>query len=186
MRREYGKSAFLTRGGGLIAGVISCILVASCAAPAGLPRDTPPAAPVGASAHTTYSFGPASNLIRSDGKVIGSARTSPWPQSVALGIVANGMTPGAYRLYLHAAGRCDPPDFSSSGPAQVGEYGRLAPPDLGTVTVAPDGRIYMTKLAYGMKLRPSDQGDLPVLLDLDGASLVVQADNRRVACAVLR
>lgn len=135
---------------------------------------------------SAYTFGPGSSLIRFDGQPIGSIRTAPWAESVALGIVANGVTAGTYRLLLHGVGRCDTPDFSTAGTAQVGQAGRLAPPDLGSVSVGPDGKIYMTKLAYGMKLRASDPGDLPALLDADGAALVIHANERRIACAVLR
>jgi Cu-Zn family superoxide dismutase len=103
-----------------------------------------------------------------------------------LGIVASGVPSGVHRIYLHAVGRCEPPDFNSAGAASVGQPGQLAPPDLGRVAVGADGRIYMTTLAEGMKLRPSDLGSLPALLDADGASLVIHAGNQRIACAELR
>lgn len=125
--------------------------------------------------------------MRSDGAIIGQVRTTAWPESVALGIVAQGVPPGVYRMYLHAIGRCGPPDFNSAGVAAVGQQGLAAPPDLGVVTVGADGRIYLTTLAEGMKLRPSDPGEkLPALLDSDGASLVLHSNGARVACAVLK
>lgn len=118
--------------------------------------------------------------------VVGSVRAAPWPRSVALGAVASGIPPGSYRVYLHAVGRCDPPEFGSAGPAQVGDHGHLAPPDLGPITVGADGRIYVTKLAEGMKLRRNGAGDLPILLDADGAALIIHAGSTRIACAVLK
>jgi hypothetical protein len=69
---------------------------------------------------------------------------------------------------------------------QVGSDDQLAPPDLGTIAVGNDQKIYVTKLAYGMKRRTVDQGALPVLLDGDGAALIIQAGDQPIACAVLR
>ena len=170
----------------LFATFAAAIPMASCIATRETPPQTTSTTGSVPSSAAPYSFGPGANLIRSDGAKIGQVRTASGPQSVAVGIVANGVPSGVHRIYFHAVGRCEPPAFTSAGAAAVGQSGQLAPPDLGRVTVDADGRIYMTTLAEGMKLRPSDPGSLPALLDADGASLVIHAGNRRIACAELR
>lgn len=162
------------------------LMASSCAASGPAPIHVAPRDMAAPSSTAPYEFGTASQLILSNGMVVGSVRAAPWTRSVALGTVARGIPPGSYKMYLHAVGRCDLPDFGSSGPAQVGIEGRMAPADLGPIVVGTDGRIYMTKLAEGMKLRPSDAGDLPILLDSDGAAAIIHAGTTRVACAVLK
>ena len=166
--------------------LLLCLMAASCATSGRAPISTARGAVAAPSPAAPYAFGTASPLILGKGTVVGSVRAAPWPRSVALGTVASGLPPGSYRVYLHAVGRCDLPDFGSAGPAQVGKQDRLAPADIGPIEVGTDGRVHVTKLAEGMKLRPSDPGDLPILLDADGVSLIMQAGNARVACAVLR
>lgn len=179
----------------VLLGVVA-VATACTATPGELPRDAATvqvSLATRATAKPVYSFGPASPLIRSDGSVLGATRVAPWPGSVAVGIVVSGLAPGTYRLLIHSVGRCDTPDFASAGP----KWG-LAPADLGNHRVGSDGRIYMSTLADGMRLRASDPGDLPVLLDADGAALIFHAApgggvpdptagaTRRVACAVLK
>lgn len=163
-----------------------CFIAASCATPGPSPIRSLSHSEAAPRPVTPYEFGAASQLILNNGQAVGSVRAAPWPRSVALGVVADAFPPGNYRTYLHAKGRCDSPDFSSAGPAQVGNKDRLAPADLGQIAVRTDGRIYVTKLADGMKLRASDPGGLSILLDADGAALIIHAGETRVACAVLK
>lgn len=177
--------------------VLSLVPIVSCAPPNKTP--TPPAvsSTQRPSAAAPDSFGPASSLILSDGAVLGEVRAAQLARGVAFGFVAREMPPGVYRLYIHAVGRCDPPEFRSAGPpwtppVPIG-YGI---PDLGLVRVGSDGKIYRTHVAQGVKLRPQDPGNLAALLDSDGATLVIHspggepyappATTRRVACAVVR
>ena len=118
----------------------------------------------------------AAGFIKSNhGQNLGSVQLKRWPRSVAIGIVASKMAPGEYRLWLHNSGRCDPPSFTSSGdnwrPA-IGRYGNRDLSDVGPLSVAQDGRVSISTLVTGAKLRPGDEGaDLPVMLDSDGISL---------------
>ena len=163
--------------------------------------ETTRAAPIGAIGQplpaAPYSFGSPSRLIGSDGTVVGEVRAAQLDRGVAFGFVAGNVPPGTYRLYIHSVGRCDPPDFGSAGPTwappvPVG-YGI---PDLGIVPVGSDGRLYRTHVAQGVKLRAQDAGNLAVLLDADGAALILHSPGgepyapptatRRIACAVVR
>lgn len=130
----------------------------------------------------------------SDGKIVGSVQFRPWPRSVALGIVASSMAPGEYRLWLHEKGSCDKPSFSSSGPnwrPAIGRYGNADLSHVGRINVTADGRVSVTILVNGAKLRPGDEGaDLPVLIDADGVSLHFVPEPgtwplARLACAAI-
>jgi len=130
-------------------------------------------------------------LIRSDGNAAGQATLTQHAGGASLAIEAAGLPPGVHALHLHAAGRCDPPDFSSAGPhwnPTARKHGRANPEgphlgDLPNLTVGADGRA---------------RANLPVPAgsrDDDGVALVIHAqadDDRtdpsgnsgaRIACA---
>lgn len=172
---------------------LSCFLLAGCAPQPGVTErpirehvvvQTPP--PAGVPAANRHGFGSPSKLVSTTGRGIGTVSVAPWPSSVAIGISASGLPPGTYRMYVHEVGRCEPPDFRSAG----ARWSRVAS-DLGPATVQSDGRLYLSTLLNGARPRSSDTGNLPVLLDEDGASLVIAwtgppSPSPAAACAVLR
>ncbi len=171
--------------------VMACVFLSGCANPNSIPAPLPPT-PVKtpASSNTTagsrasYEFGQHSAIVLSSGQSVGALRVTPWPNSVALGIVATGVTPGTYRMHVHEIGRCDRPEFVSAGGRWNGDAG-----DLGPMTVDSNGRLYVTTLLFGVQLRPSETGSLPVLLHSDGASILLYSEqsggSKPLACAVV-
>jgi Cu-Zn family superoxide dismutase len=112
---------------------------------------------------------------------------------------------GIHGIHVHAVGRCEPPDFASAGPHwnPEGKKHGLSNPqgphagDLPNVDVAADGVLgQAVTLANATLTGPA--GDPRVLLDADGAALVIhaQADDNmtdpsgnsgaRIACAVIQ
>lgn len=172
-------------------------LLGGCTAPTvgGQAMQSSSAGPV-AVGNASNIFGAASKVIRSDGTSIGTVSAAQLDWGVAFGIVASGLPPGDYRLYLHSIGRCQPATFASAGPAWTSPvpigYGL---PDLGIHKVGPDGKLSFTRVAQGLKLRSGQPGDLVPLLDSDGVSLVLHSPSgtayappvrtTRVACAVV-
>ena len=170
---------------------MACVLLSSCAsqnsAPVPLP---PPQVQTPRFSDTTtvpaagHGFGKPSAIILSSGQSVGTLRVAPWPNSVALGLVATGLTPGTYHVRVHEIGRCDPPAFTSAGGRWKGGTG-----DLGPKTVDANGRLYVTTLLHGAKVQASDAGSVPSLLDSDGASILVYPEqsvgSKPLACAVV-
>lgn len=122
-------------------------------------------------------------------------------QTMALRVSLAGLPAGQHGLHLHAAGRCDGPDFVSAGPhlnPASRQHGRANPSgshlgDLPNFEIGVDGRGELTVILHG------DRGEvLDTLFDSDGTAVVVHAnpdDNRtdptgnsgaRIACGILR
>jgi Cu-Zn family superoxide dismutase len=151
-------------------------------------------------------WGAQSPLVNARGEVIGTVQAKPSPGGVALGIVASKLPPGTHGMHIHTTGRCDAPDFSSAGPhwnpagRQHGEANRDGPHlgDLGNVTIMSDGSLASTTLVLKTRLTTAETGQHPVIIDPDGASLIIHADEDdrrtdpsgnsgpRIACAVIR
>jgi Cu-Zn family superoxide dismutase len=135
-------------------------------------------------------------LIDASGKTIGSIGGRPGKEGVVIAIEARSLPPGEHGMHLHDAGRCDPPDFASSGGhwnAGARQHGHDNPKgphdgDWGNLEVAADGRATTDRLI------PRWHGKIPDA----GLALVVHArkdDERtdpsgdsgaRIACAVVR
>ena len=114
-------------------------------------------------------------------------------QRTAIKVDAEGLEPGVHGIHLHAAGRCDGPDFKSAGPhwnPAGRQHGHDNPQgahlgDLPNLTAGADGKAMASFTVAG---------DMD---DADGTSLVIHAkpdDNKtdpsgnsgdRIACAVL-
>jgi Cu-Zn family superoxide dismutase len=113
-----------------------------------------------------------------------------------------GLPPGQHGIHLHAAGRCEPPDFTSAGghfnPAAK-KHGLMNPDgphagDLPNITVGADGTGQLNYLVRGVMLG-SGAGSL---FDADGTAVVIHAgpdDHRtdpagnsgaRIACGVIQ
>lgn len=126
-------------------------------------------------------------LVRGDGSPAGSVRQS----GGTLTIEANGLTPGAHGLHLHAVGRCDGPGFASAG-------AHWNPTNRQHGSENPDGPHLgdLPNLVVGADGRGSVTLNVPEgFVDADGSALVIHAapdDNRtdpsgnsgdRIACA---
>lgn len=143
-------------------------------------------------------------LVNAAGATIGSVRAWQTTGGVTFRVEARGLPHGVHGIHVHSVGRCDPPDFASAGshwnPA-ARKHGLANPAgphagDLPNVTVAANGVLGETVTLSGASL--TGPGTAGVLLDADGASLVIhaQADDNltdpsgnsgaRIACAVIR
>jgi Cu-Zn family superoxide dismutase len=129
----------------------------------------------------------AAQLIRGDGSTAGQVTLS----GNRLSIDANGLSPGAHGLHLHAVGRCEGPDFTSAGP-------HWNPANRKHGSDNPEGAHAgdLPNLVAGADGRGTAELNVPDgFVDADGAALVVHAapdDNRtdpsgnsgaRIACA---
>ena len=141
-------------------------------------------------------------LADAAGQTIGEVRFEQAPKGVILQVDASGLPPGSHGIHLHATGSCAP-DFKAAkghvNPAGA-SHGLRHPEgpdsgDLPNLFVAADGsaraEFYTTRVALAAA------GDLPALLDADGAAVIVHAnpdDHRsqpiggaggRIACGVI-
>ena len=148
--------------------------------------------------------GPAMPLINASGQTIGTVRAWQTTGGVTFRIEAAGLPHGVHGLHVHAVGRCDAPEFTSAGPhwnPASRKHGLSNPEgphagDLRNVAVAANGVLGETVTLSGASL--TGPGPAGVLLDADGAALVIHAtadDNvtdpsgnsgARIACAVLQ
>ena len=148
--------------------------------------------------------GAAMPLINASGQTIGQVRAWQTAGGVTFRVEARGLPHGVHGIHVHSVGRCDPPDFASAGPhwnPAARKHGLANPAgphagDLPNVTVAANGVMGETVTLSGANL--TGPGTAGVLLDEDGASLVIhaQADDNmtdpsgnsgaRIACAVIR
>ena len=55
-------------------------------------------------------------LRNGNGRQVGTATLVPDEAGVRIALGVKGLPPGRHGLHLHAAGRCDGPDFASAGP----------------------------------------------------------------------
>ncbi len=119
---------------------------------------------------------------------------SPASTGVHFHVTVEKLQPGSHSFAVHAAGRCDPPGFTTAGPilnpsgarAVVGAQDLLGPlvgslPDL---PVGSDGSATVDFTSDAVTL---DRGPANSLRSQDGTSLVVidPAGNSRIACGVV-
>jgi len=120
---------------------------------------------------------------------------------VLVKVEVKGLTPGTRAMHFHEIGRCEAPDFTSSGghfnPAGVAhgqvEDGPHAG-DMMNIEIDADGNGSFSVLNDMVSVK---SGDLPALMDADGTALVIHAGpddyesqpsgaaGPRVACAVI-
>jgi Cu-Zn family superoxide dismutase len=120
---------------------------------------------------------------------------------VRIVLEAQGLSPGAKGVHIHAVGKCDPPDFTTAGshfnPAGR-QHGALNPQgphagDLPNLTVGADGK---GRLEASIELVTLLTGTNSVF-DADGSAIVVHAapddfrtdptgnSGARIACGVI-
>ncbi len=147
--------------------------------------------------------GPAARATLKDaqGTDVGTATFEPVKGGVQIAVSVAGLPPGKHGFHLHAAGKCEPPDFKSAGPhlnPTGKQHGHKNPQgahagDLPNLTVGKDGKGKATYTAKGVTL-----GEGPAsLLGPEGTALVVHADpddektdpagnaGARIACGVV-
>ena len=145
-------------------------------------------------ARATLTPVPLASLSSSTAAAGGTGAATPATTGVRFHVSVEKLLPGSHPFAIHAAGRCDPPRFTTAGPIFNPPGGRLAAgaqsllgaevgslPDL---PVGSDGSatVDFTSDAVTLDLRPenslrSPQGTSLVVLDTSGGS--------RVACGVI-
>jgi len=147
----------------------------------------------------------SSNLMGSDGAVIGKITVTDAPHGVLLRISAEGLKPGWHGLHFHEKADCQGPSFKSAGahvhsttPVTHGLLNTQANDDgdLPNLYVAADGTV-MVEL-YSTLVSLQGAGNRPALLDADGSAVVIHANpddymsqpiggaGDRVACAPIQ
>lgn len=134
-------------------------------------------------------------IVDASGARVGTVSGTPGDKGVTIRVEVARMSPGQHGMHLHEAGRCDPPDFSTSGAhwnAARRSHGHDNPQgphdgDWGNLTVGEDGTAATDRMI------PRYHGKFPDA----GLSLVIHAqpdDERtdpsgnsgaRVACGVV-
>jgi Cu-Zn family superoxide dismutase len=152
----------------------------------------------GASAATTAAH---TRLLDAQGKEVGSAKFAAAEGGVRIEVRVAGLAPGKHGFHVHAAGKCEAPDFKTAGGhfnptgKQHGHENPQGPHagDLPNLEVGTDGTGKASFVAMGLSL-----GDGPTsILKPEGTALVVHADpddaksdpagnsGARIACGVI-
>lgn len=136
-----------------------------------------------------------------EGKEVATATFKPGKGGVKVQIVASGLPPGKHGIHIHAAGKCEAPEFKTAGghfnPAGK-KHGLHSlegahAGDLPNLVVSKSGKAKVTFLARGATLGEG-QGSL---FSPEGTALVIHADpddgktdpagnsGARIACGVI-
>ena len=170
---------------------IGAALLAACAMNGAVPQPAPPA-----DAEATATV----EIRTRSGAVVGRARATPLGDSLRVQVEAFNLAPGSYGAHVHAAGRCDAPDFTTAGPhwnPSARQHGKNNPQgmhkgDLPNLLVGTDGRGSFEITIPGASLG----GGGASILDADGSAIVIheRADDfrtdpsgnsgARIACGV--
>lgn len=140
-------------------------------------------------------------LVNSAGEQVGAARLEEAAGGVKITLEVSKLPPGTHAFHIHAAGKCEPPEFKSAGvhfnPAHK-KHGVENPEgphagDLPNIEVGADGAGRAEFTAAGVTLGAGENS----LFQPEGTSLVIHAgpdDNRtdpsgnsgvRIACGVI-
>ncbi len=121
----------------------------------------------------------------------GSAIFSARGSGVTMAVTVSGLTPGRYRVMVHADGNCTSPNAFSAGPPWYGPGGAAAPmvSRVPVLTTNSDGTGTLAVLLSGATLEgPGGVRGRSVVLH-DGAMGVLDAQpdvpNQRIACGVI-
>ena len=136
-----------------------------------------------------------------DGKQVGYVVLIDTPEGVRIAVTGYRLPPGEHGLHIHAAGKCDPPDFMTAGDhfnPSGKQHGRLNPAgphagDLPNLKVAGSGEAGVENTTRAVTLGPGPAS----LFGPNGASIVVHASpddektdpagnsGPRIACGVI-
>lgn len=141
--------------------------------------------------------GATATLADPGGAPRGTVRIMSVTGGLRVVVAATGLPPGVHGVHLHTVGKCEAPAFASAGGhwnPTMKKHGMMSPDgphegDLPNLTIAADGTGRLDATIAGAMLE--------VLMDADGAALVVHADaddgmtdpsgnsGARIACGVL-
>ena len=141
-------------------------------------------------------------LINAKGEEVGTATFEEMPGGLRVGLKVSKLPPGFHAFHIHDVGKCDPPDFKSSGPhfnPAHKKHGWMNPEghhagDLPNLYVGNDGTGTLESLVAGAMLTGSGESSL---FHAGGTSVVIHAqadDNKtdpsgnsgdRIACGVI-
>ncbi len=142
------------------------------------------------------------DLKNAKGETVGTAAILVDEDGVRFFADARGLPPGKHGIHIHAAGKCEPPEFTSAGAhfnptgKKHGLYNPEGPHagDLPNLDVAADGTGQVHYVLHGVTL-----GSGPTsLLGGDGTSVVIHANpddygtdpagnsGARIACGVIQ
>jgi Cu-Zn family superoxide dismutase len=143
----------------------------------------------------------AAALKNAEGKEIGTATLTDANGGVKVQVKVAGLPPGKHGIHVHAAGKCEPPDFKSAG-GHFNPHGKkhgLRSPegahagDMPNLEVAKDGKANATFTARDATLREGEGSPFGP----DGTAIVIHADpddektdpagssGARIACGVI-
>lgn len=140
-------------------------------------------------------------LRNAAGDVIGQATLSQQSEGVRIALEVSHLPPGIHAFHVHAAGKCDPPDFKSAGShfnPTGKKHGRKNPEgahvgDLPNLTIGADGTGRADVLVEEVTLGEGANS----LFHPEGTSLVIHANmddevtdptgnaGARIACGVI-
>ena len=145
----------------------------------------------------------ATSIVNSTGKVLGTAELTETDKGIRIHLLLNGLEPGDKAIHFHEVGKCDQPDFESSGshvnPTKK-QHGFDNPKgyhggDLPNLSVSEEGKV---DLEITTPMLTLEKGKANSLLDKDGSALVIheKADDyvtdpagnsgKRIACGVIK
>ena len=117
------------------------------------------------------------DIIGTDGTVIGKATFEQTPTGVLMSVDVAGLPPGGHGIHLHAVGACTPNFKAATGHINPGKvkHGLRNPEgpdngDLPNLFAAADGsaraEFFTTRVSVA-------GGDMPALLDEDGSAVII-------------
>ncbi|HZY02659.1 MAG TPA: superoxide dismutase family protein [Anaeromyxobacteraceae bacterium] len=140
-------------------------------------------------------------LKNAKGATVGTAQLKAEGGGVAVALRVNDLPPGTHAFHVHAAGKCDPPDFLSAGPHfnPTGKKHGMKNPeghhlgDLPSIQVGADGKGEAKALVEGASLGPGPnslfgpQGTALVVHERPDDEMTDPAGNAgaRIACGVI-
>jgi superoxide dismutase, Cu-Zn family len=143
------------------------------------------------------------NVVDSKGTGIGSAELTETTAGVRVRLELKGLEPGEKAIHFHEVGKCDPPDFTTSGshvnPAKK-QHGFDNPKgyhagDLPNLKVNKDGIVDLEITTPNVTL---EKGKSNSLLDEDGSAIIIHEkkddyvtdpsgnSGNRIACGIIK
>jgi superoxide dismutase, Cu-Zn family len=140
-------------------------------------------------------------LTRADGSPAGTATLTRLSHGVVLDLSADAPGNGAFGMHIHAVGKCEGPDFASSGPhwnPANKQHGRDNPMgshagDMPNVEANAERKLVLSQKLEGVVFEGTGG-----VIDVDGASIIIHekaddyktdpsgASGKRVICGVFK